>query len=76
MGRLVSWGRRGINEISTKFVGIVCQHGGWEAGRLVLEDDLPGAVSLLLVEPNLRIEKKKVWYVFILRESFPVDVTA
>jgi hypothetical protein len=57
------------------FVDILCQHDCREAGRLVLEDDLSGTVSLLLVEPSLRIEKKKVWYVFILQESFPVGVT-
>jgi len=72
---LISRGSRRIDEVSMWFVDILCQYDCWEARRLVLEDDLSRVVNLLLMEPNLGIEKKKVWYVLILRESFPAGVT-
>ena len=58
------------------FVNILYQHGRREARRLVLEDHLSGMVGFLLMELGARIEEKEVWYVFILRESFPVGVTS
>jgi len=71
---LVSWSRRCIDEVPMRFVNILNQHGRGEAGRLVLKYDLPRAVSFFLVEPDPRIEKKKVWDVFILQKSLPVRV--
>ena len=58
-----------------RFVNILCQHGRRKAGCLVLEDDLSGLVSFLVMEPSLRVEKQKILYVFILREPFPAGVT-
>ena len=75
MSCLVSRSRRCINEIPMRFVNVLCQHRYWEAGRLVLEDDFSGVVSLLLVEPSPGIEDEKVRYMLILRESFPARVT-
>jgi hypothetical protein len=71
---LVSRCCRRINEVSVRFVNILCQHGRWETGRLVLEDDFSRVISFLLVKSDLRIEKKKVWYEFILNEPFPVGL--
>lgn len=75
MSCLISWGRCRINEVSIRFVNILCQHGRREAGSLILEDDLSRVISLLLVKSSLRIEKQEVWDVFIHRKSFPVGVT-
>jgi hypothetical protein len=58
-----------------RFLDILYQHSCWEARCLVLQDDLSRLVSFLLVETGLRVEKKEIWYVFILQKSLPAGVT-
>ena len=57
------------------FADILCQNGRWETGRLILKDDFSRVIGFLLVKPDPGIKKKKIWYLFILTESFPVRVT-